>query len=57
MEMYNIYCDESCHLEHDRLPIMALGAIWCPESEHIRLGQEIAKIKDRHKAKGEIEMG
>ena len=54
MEMYNIYCDESCHLEHDRLPIMALGAIWCPESEHIRLGQEIAKIKDKHKAKGEL---
>jgi hypothetical protein len=54
MEMYNIYCDESCHLEHDRLPIMALGAIWCPESEHIRLGQEMAKIKDKHKAKGEL---
>lgn len=26
----NIYCDESCHLENDKQPIMALGAIWCP---------------------------
>lgn len=22
MTEYNIYCDESCHLEHDRQPIM-----------------------------------
>lgn len=54
MKMYNIYCDESCHLEHDRLPIMALGAIWCPESEHIHFGQKIAEIKTKHKAKGEL---
>jgi len=25
--IYNIYCDESCHLEHDRQPVMVLGAI------------------------------
>ncbi len=54
MEMYNIYCDESCHLEYDRIPIMALGAIWCPESEHSRFGQKISEIKAKHKAKGEL---
>lgn len=27
---YNIYCDESCHLEHDRQKAMVLGGIWCP---------------------------
>ena len=27
---YNVYCDESCHLEHDRQSIMVLGAVWCP---------------------------
>ena len=28
--LYNIYCDESCHLEHDRQKAMVLGGIWCP---------------------------
>ena len=28
-ETYNIYCDESCHLENDDKPVMLLGAIWC----------------------------
>ncbi|MCL0066152.1 DUF3800 domain-containing protein, partial [Dehalococcoidia bacterium] len=27
---YNIYCDESYHLEHDHQEIMVLGALWCP---------------------------
>ena len=27
------YCDESCDLEHDGIPIMALGAVTCPERE------------------------
>lgn len=54
MEMYNIYCDESCHLEHDGLPVMALGAVWCSESEHTRLDKEIAAIKAKHNAKGEL---
>ena len=29
-EIFNVYCDESCHLEHDRQKVMVLGAIWCP---------------------------
>ena len=31
--MINIYCDESCHLEHDKARAMLLGAISCPASE------------------------
>jgi len=27
-ETYNIYCDESCHLEHDRQGAMVLDALW-----------------------------
>lgn len=53
-EMFNIYCDESCHLENDGQPIMALGAIWCPQSEVSRLSQEISNIKIKHDAKGEL---
>src|ERR1700722_11096356 len=28
-EIINVYCDESCHLEHDQSNFMVLGAIWC----------------------------
>ena len=28
-EPYNIYCDESGHLEHDHQAAMVIGAIWC----------------------------
>jgi hypothetical protein len=29
-ETFNIYCDESCHLENDHQKAMVLGAVWCP---------------------------
>jgi len=29
-QVFNIYCDESCHLQHDRQTVMVLGAIRCP---------------------------
>lgn len=44
-QTYNIYCDESCHLEHDRQPSMALGAIWCPASHRGMLGRRIKDLK------------
>lgn len=50
----NIYCDESCHLENDRQPIMALGATWCPQEEVRRLSRELRDIKNRHHARGEL---
>lgn len=28
--VFNVYCDESCHLENDRQKAMVLGAVWCP---------------------------
>ena len=29
-QVFNIYCDESRHLEHDRQKVMVLGDVWCP---------------------------
>ena len=29
-EIYNIYCDESSHLENDRQKAMMLGVVFCP---------------------------
>lgn len=32
-ESLHVYCDESCHLEHDGKPVMVLGAVWCPAAQ------------------------
>lgn len=53
-ELYNIYCDESCHLPHDRQPVMVLGATWCVQTEARRLGKELREIKAKHGARGEL---
>lgn len=45
---YNIYCDESCHLENDGQKAMVLGAIKCPKEQRIRIAKEIKAIKLRH---------
>lgn len=51
---YNVYCDESCHLEKDKQSIMLLGAIWCPKADVPDLSVAIRNIKKKHNANGEI---
>jgi hypothetical protein len=46
--IYNIYCDESCHLENDQKEVMVLGAVWCPLETSHRIAEEIRKIKSSH---------
>ena len=46
--MINIYCDESCHLEHDKAKAMLPGAISCPASEKNRIYSEIRSIKQKY---------
>ncbi|MEA3340910.1 MAG: DUF3800 domain-containing protein [Chloroflexota bacterium] len=48
IQVFNIYCDESCHLEHDRQGIMILGAIWCPLEKARETAQAIRDIKKKH---------
>lgn len=45
---FNVYCDESCHLEHDRQKVMVLGAIWCPFEKARETAQAIRAIKAKH---------
>ena len=45
---YNIYCDESCHLEHDRQKAMVLGGIWCPADLLKRIARDIRGIKVKY---------
>ncbi|MCL1078805.1 DUF3800 domain-containing protein [Parashewanella spongiae] len=45
---YNVYCDESCHLENDGQKVMVLGAIWCPLDKRLEIAKRIREIKVKH---------
>lgn len=45
---YNVYCDESCHLEHDHQQVMVLGAVWCPLEDARDIAIIIREIKKKH---------
>ncbi len=47
-KLFNIYCDESCHLEHDQSPVMVLGAIWIDKEKIKEACLDIRKIKEKH---------
>lgn len=46
---YNIYCDESCHLQNDNKNIMAIGCIWCPSEKTYEIHTRLREIKIRNK--------
>jgi len=52
---YNVYCDESCHLERDRQPIMVLGAVWCPLERSREISVRMREIKTSHGLSPEFE--
>jgi hypothetical protein len=47
-KVFNIYCDESCHLENDGLGVMVLGAICCPLERTRDTASEIRNLKKEH---------
>lgn len=44
----NMYCDESCHLEHDSINVMGLGTVWCNKECVREINQRICEIKERN---------
>lgn len=48
MEEINIYCDESCHLEHDHINIMTLGAVYCHKNKIKQISKELSDIKEKN---------
>jgi hypothetical protein len=46
--MINLYCDESCHLENDGIPVMVLGALACPAASTRWVADRLRGIKQRH---------
>jgi len=55
-EIYNIYCDESCHLENDHQGVMVLGAVWCPLDEVSEIAMRLREIKIHHNLKPDFEV-
>jgi hypothetical protein len=55
MEVINVYCDESCHLENDQIPVMALGAVWCPQQKAKEINKRIREIKNSFDLPGDYE--
>jgi hypothetical protein len=53
-QIINLYCDESCHLENDHLPVMGFGAIRCPGENLASVKCAIAALKEKHRARGEL---
>ncbi|HBL11899.1 MAG TPA: DUF3800 domain-containing protein, partial [Cyanobacteria bacterium UBA11162] len=44
-QVFNVYCDESCHLENDHQLVMVLGAIWCPLDKVQEIAIRLREIK------------
>jgi len=55
-QIFNIYCDESCHLEHDGQPVMVLGAVWCLLEKAKEIASRIREIKVKHLASPTFEV-
>jgi hypothetical protein len=55
-QIYNIYCDESGHLENDLEKVMVLGAVWCPQEKSREISVRIREIKNRHGLKADFEI-
>lgn len=54
--IYNIYCDESCHLEYDQHKVMVLGALWCPSEKKDEAFERIREFKVKHGLPKEFEI-
>ena len=55
-QTYNVYCDESCHLENDQQASMVLGAVWCPIDKVKEVSTRLREIKSRHNLKPDFEI-
>lgn len=47
-ETYNVYLDESCHLEHDQSQIMVLGTLYCLADKTQEIADRIRDIRESH---------
>ncbi len=53
--IYNIYCDESCHLLNDKNKTFVLGAIWVEKEKTRDIFEALREIKKKHKLSSSFE--
>lgn len=53
---YNIYCDESNHLEFDKAPVMVLGSVYVPKDKATAINERIKEIKQKYSIKPNTEI-
>ncbi len=46
--IYNIYCDESCHLLNDKNKVFILGATWIEKDKAQEVFEQLRKLKKKH---------
>jgi hypothetical protein len=54
--MFNIYCDESCHLEHDLQKVMVICAAWRPLEKTRESAVRLREIKRAHRLSADFEI-
>lgn len=55
-QIYNVYCDESCHLEKDNQSTMIVGAVWCPLEKIRVVSTRMREIKKKYNLKDGFEI-
>ena len=55
-DIFNLYCDESCHLENDRQPVMVLGTVWCLQEKAREIAVRLREIKVAHRLPPKFEI-
>jgi len=53
---FNLYCDESCHLQNDGNDIMVIGGIWIPKAKRRELCEDIRHIKIQNRIPVDYEL-
>lgn len=51
---YNLFVDESCHLEHDKIPVMCIGYVKVPNLAYEEIKGILLKLKGKHKTYAEL---
>lgn len=52
--IYKIFCDESCYLQHDGADIMVLGAIHCSAQKSLQFTKHIKWLRHQHNYHNEL---
>ncbi len=55
-QTFNVYCDESSHLENDHQNVMVLGAVWCPLEKVREISMRLREIKERNGLNSHLEI-